>query len=374
MRLFGDGTVRRQATVAELLGWLGDATPEGFVEPYRRKLSSPTCARRRRQGRCSRRTATSTRTGATSTWSRSTRSRSAPTSRSSPAPTSTSSAPGSGTIDRYLDPPVEFWSLDELLARGEPVEAIFNGPELHNGSSPSRASAPRTSGPSCGCRTSSIGSSTSKAWSASTTCSSPRTTPAAIRSGNRRPGLDDQDARFDRTDQRIVAAVPARRSPAHCIGLSRFLFASNGLPFVPPPRRGRGHARPAPRAGRPAEAPRDRARPADALGRARALDAYFPVQHSFPLTYGIGPAGLPSTATALRRAQAKQLKAYLMVYEQLSAQRLRAGRAGRRAVLARPGHRAHVLAAPFDATQITGYDEIVEPTFTEAVLTGWSSR
>ena len=53
------------------------------------------------------------------------------------------------------------------------------------------------------------------------------------------------------------------------------------------------------------------------LGRARALEAYYPVQHSFPLTYGIGPAGLPSTATALRRAQAKQLKAYLMVYEQL---------------------------------------------------------
>src|SRR5207342_760569 len=39
VRLFGDGTVRRQATVAELHEWLGDATPEGFVEPYRRKLS-----------------------------------------------------------------------------------------------------------------------------------------------------------------------------------------------------------------------------------------------------------------------------------------------------------------------------------------------
>ena len=36
-------------------------------------------------------------------------------------------------IERYLDPPVEFWSLDELLSRGEPVEAIFNGPELDNG-------------------------------------------------------------------------------------------------------------------------------------------------------------------------------------------------------------------------------------------------
>ena len=41
------------------------------------------------------------------------------------------------------------------------------------------------------------------------------------------------------------------------------------------------------------------------------------MQYSFPLTYGIGPAGLPSHVSALRRAQAKQLKAYLLVFEQL---------------------------------------------------------
>ena len=61
-------------------------------------------------------------------------------------------------IERYLDPPVEFWSLDELLARGEPVEAIFNGPELRQ-RLPHRAGAAATPicGPSCGCRTSSTG-------------------------------------------------------------------------------------------------------------------------------------------------------------------------------------------------------------------------
>src|SRR4030095_12057206 len=53
------------------------------------------------------------------------------------------------------------------------------------------------------------------------------------------------------------------------------------------------------------------------LGTRRNLEAYHPIQHSFPLTYGIGPAGLPSTATLQRRAQARQLKGYLMVYEQL---------------------------------------------------------
>jgi hypothetical protein len=44
---------------------------------------------------------------------------------------------------------------------------------------------------------------------------------------------------------------------------------------------------------------------------------FYPVQNEFPLNYGIGPYGLPSGATEERKAQAKQLKAYMMLYEQL---------------------------------------------------------
>ena len=52
---------------------------------------------------------------------------------------------------------------------------------------------------------------------------------------------------------------------------------------------------------------------------------YFPVgdyssiQTLFPLTYGIGNAGLPSTASVDRFAQANQLRAYLLFYDQLFA-------------------------------------------------------
>ena len=104
------------------------------------------------------------------------------------------------------------------------------------------------------------------------------------------------------------------------------------------------------------------------MGRARALEAYLPVQHSFPLTYGIGPAGLPSTATALRRAQAKQLKAYLMVYEQLLrnayAQVAQVGE-----LFSLDPTIEHTYFRRCSTPQITGYDEIVEPTLTEAELT-----
>lgn len=54
-------------------------------------------------------------------------------------------------------------------------------------------------------------------------------------------------------------------------------------------------------------------------GTHRDLEDYLSVQYEFPQTYGIGHAGLPNSATAERKAQAKQLKAYLMFADQLMA-------------------------------------------------------
>jgi hypothetical protein len=52
-------------------------------------------------------------------------------------------------------------------------------------------------------------------------------------------------------------------------------------------------------------------------GKYQSWNDYYPVQYSFPLAYGIGWEGLPSAASSLRRAQAKQLKTYLLFFEQL---------------------------------------------------------
>lgn len=54
-------------------------------------------------------------------------------------------------------------------------------------------------------------------------------------------------------------------------------------------------------------------------GNYRELSDYETVQNEFPLTYGIGETGLPNSATPKRKAQAKQLQAYLMVFDQLLA-------------------------------------------------------
>lgn len=54
-------------------------------------------------------------------------------------------------------------------------------------------------------------------------------------------------------------------------------------------------------------------------GNFRNIRDYQTFQNQFPETYGIGQAGLPESASALRKSQARQLKAYLLFFEQVLA-------------------------------------------------------
>lgn len=55
------------------------------------------------------------------------------------------------------------------------------------------------------------------------------------------------------------------------------------------------------------------------IGEYRSLDDYDSIQNGFPPNYGIGPAGPPPNANTGRKAQAKQLKGYLLFYDQMMA-------------------------------------------------------
>ncbi|MBC7862880.1 MAG: hypothetical protein IAF38_07885, partial [Bacteroidia bacterium] len=52
-------------------------------------------------------------------------------------------------------------------------------------------------------------------------------------------------------------------------------------------------------------------------GTFRSIEDYRSVQEEFPLVYGIGSPGLPANATEMRRAQARQLKGFMMFFDQL---------------------------------------------------------
>ncbi|MHA7056518.1 hypothetical protein ACWGOQ_0004820 [Aquimarina sp. M1] len=55
------------------------------------------------------------------------------------------------------------------------------------------------------------------------------------------------------------------------------------------------------------------------VGKDRALASYYSLQNQFPVNYGIGDSGLPDSAPDLRKSQAKQLTAYLTLFDQLLA-------------------------------------------------------
>jgi hypothetical protein len=56
-----------------------------------------------------------------------------------------------------------------------------------------------------------------------------------------------------------------------------------------------------------------------APGEYKDIENYYSIQEEFPIVYGVGSPGLPATATVERHAQAKQLKAFLLFYDQLLA-------------------------------------------------------
>lgn len=54
-------------------------------------------------------------------------------------------------------------------------------------------------------------------------------------------------------------------------------------------------------------------------GRDRRVGNYYSIQHHLPACYGTGALGLPESAMPERKARARQLKAYLMFFDQLLA-------------------------------------------------------
>ncbi|MCP4686789.1 MAG: hypothetical protein GY859_02000 [Desulfobacterales bacterium] len=54
-------------------------------------------------------------------------------------------------------------------------------------------------------------------------------------------------------------------------------------------------------------------------GRRRNIEKYYSIQNEFPAAYGINAFGAPSSESPAVKARAKQLKAYLLIFEQLMA-------------------------------------------------------
>lgn len=223
-------------------------------------------------------------------------------------------------IEQYFNAPVPLHTLKELLDADEAVEVIFNGPELDSGfikAEDLEAAMLKT-----WLRTSDIVNLLMDIDGVVTVNQLQFTKYDAegnAVAGAADPAWVDEKPVFDpaRKSASWLLRISAQHQPRLYLNLSRFLFYKNGLPFSPRMDEAadtltqlRGESE---RPKNP-DACKDLPVPA---GTFRNPEDYYPVQYSFPLVYGVGPHGLPSNASALRQAQARQMKAYLMVFEQI---------------------------------------------------------
>jgi uncharacterized protein YegP (UPF0339 family) len=204
-------------------------------------------------------------------------------------------------IDQYFSPDIKFYSLKELMGEGVPVDEIFDGPKLNNGF----------------IKNEQLDSTNLKQFIyTSDIINLLMDIPGVKNIRNFVLTKYDADGNLIKSEEWLME-INFNSQPRLYLEASKVLVFKNGLPFLP-----------------------DKLELSDTLqvikgenaqpkysvtendlpvpdGTFYQLNSYYPAQYALPLTYGIGPDGLPATASIQRKAQAKQLKAYLLFYEQL---------------------------------------------------------
>ncbi len=201
-------------------------------------------------------------------------------------------------IADYISPSIRFYSLDQLLRNGKPVDEIFDGPWLDHGFidtdellQTKRRTALRTSdliqeimhvpGVRAISEIGLVAGGNREPWSLDL-------------DPNRTPKLDLAGSDISLERNQLKAAILIDRVQERYV---ERLKAATMFPTL---------------------APEERDLPLP-QGRDRHAGRYHSIQHQFPAVYGIGELGLPESASPERKAQARQLKAYLMFFDQLFA-------------------------------------------------------
>lgn len=205
-------------------------------------------------------------------------------------------------IDQYMSPDIKFFSLKELLDNGVATEDIFEGPALKNGFIDNEQ----------------VDSTSLKRILYASDIINLLMDIKGVKSiRNFLFTRYDKEGIQTGTSQQWEMPVSFQHQPRFYAEASKFLVFKNNLTFLPDKTELRDVLQVI--KGRNlqpkfSEAENDLQIP---VGEYYKLEEYYPVQYQLPFTYGVGPHGLPGNASAQRIAQAKQLKAYLLFFEQL---------------------------------------------------------
>ncbi|HZF48937.1 MAG TPA: hypothetical protein VE093_09825 [Polyangiaceae bacterium] len=200
------------------------------------------------------------------------------------------------TLADVISPPVPFATLEEMLKTGRSIDEIFDGPRLSHGFITDEALDRAT-------RRTAV--NTSDLIRAMMDVQGVRAV-SFVRIGVTDP---DPTKQAEPTEPWSLAVEDGHVAKLYA---AKITVRRDGKIILPPVTI---------KAASPASPPvasggGDLAMPA---GRDRKVGRYRSIQHHFPAIYGIGDLGLLSSETPERKAQAKQLKAYLMFFEQLMA-------------------------------------------------------
>lgn len=225
-------------------------------------------------------------------------------------------------IENYLAPSIPFYSLSEMLADGTPVEDIFNGPILDNGFIKQvDLDAAQLRKVVRGSDIINLVMDIEGVVSISKLQITKYDGEGNPVRGSVDPTFVNGEPVFDanRLSASWLLYVSDTHQPRLYHNLSNFTFNKEGLPFLVDQDEAYDVLTQLRGAAERPKLPGVKNNIPVPTGVERKADDISPVQYLLPLTYGVGPEGLPGHSGPLRRAQALQLKAYLMVFEQLLA-------------------------------------------------------
>lgn len=215
--------------------------------------------------------------------------------------------------ERYIDAPVSFYSLDEALSAGLALDEIFDGPVLENGFITDADMAMQDRD------TLFVGELTDEVRNASGVYGIrslvlqriDATEAQKPASGSLRWRWSDEgrrqalQLRVPQSGDLVCSLTVVRRGSIVPVSPNDVLVKIKEM---------RAAARTLNQRDKDGDAGGSRPH-----GVYRDVSAYYSIQHHFPAVYGINAHGLPSHASPQRHAQARQLKAYLMLFEQAMA-------------------------------------------------------
>ena len=209
-------------------------------------------------------------------------------------------------IENYLNPSVNFYLLKELMTKGTPVDEIFQGPKLNHGFIDTKEIE---------------ATNLREVIYSSDIINLLMDIPGVLSVRNFLLTKYDKNGNVVKGQSGLkwCMHISPQHKPVLSINRSKIIFYKNNFPFLATYAEIRDTLKLL-RAAK--ERPKLKGQQDDLplpSGQYHVLEDYYSIQNDFPQTYGVSQPGLPLSATPLRKAQAKQLKAYLLFFDQLLA-------------------------------------------------------